>query len=181
MEYLIGTGLALIVGLMIPLTAALWLARRYLPVGAPGGGEVDRAGARLDWGGLVLVTRADEHRVQGVFFFVSLKNAAWVTTLACALSPFHTGTVATGLPASNRRTASQACQPQFSSFWLSEARASREAVPSTTDSSRRLSPGSSRTAPSRVNSLNAPKASPRASRATALRNAGSFWRRISVR
>ena len=38
--------------------AALWLARRYLPVGAPGGGEVDRSGARLDWGGLVLVTVA---------------------------------------------------------------------------------------------------------------------------
>ena len=38
--------------------AALWLAKRYLPVGAPGGGEVDRSGARLDWAGLVLVTIA---------------------------------------------------------------------------------------------------------------------------
>jgi EmrB/QacA subfamily drug resistance transporter len=38
--------------------AALVLARRYLPVGAPGGGEVDRAGARLDWAGLVLVSVA---------------------------------------------------------------------------------------------------------------------------
>ena len=38
--------------------AALWLARRYLPVGAPGGGEVGRAGARLDWVGLVLVSVA---------------------------------------------------------------------------------------------------------------------------
>ena len=38
--------------------AALWLARRYLPVGAPGGGEVGRSGARLDWAGLALVTVA---------------------------------------------------------------------------------------------------------------------------
>lgn len=38
--------------------AALVLARRYLPVGAPGGREVDRAGARLDWAGLVLVSIA---------------------------------------------------------------------------------------------------------------------------
>jgi len=38
--------------------AALWLARRYLPVGAPGGGEVDRSRARLDWAGLVLVSVA---------------------------------------------------------------------------------------------------------------------------
>ncbi|MDP3824152.1 MAG: DHA2 family efflux MFS transporter permease subunit [Burkholderiales bacterium] len=38
--------------------AALVLARRYLPVGAPGGGEVDRAGARLDGAGLVLVSIA---------------------------------------------------------------------------------------------------------------------------
>ncbi len=38
--------------------AALWLAKRYLPVGAPGGGEVDRSGARLDWAGLVLVSVA---------------------------------------------------------------------------------------------------------------------------
>jgi EmrB/QacA subfamily drug resistance transporter len=38
--------------------AALWLARRYLPVGAPGGGEVDRSGARLDWLGLALVSVA---------------------------------------------------------------------------------------------------------------------------
>ena len=63
---------------------------------------------------------------------------------ASADLPFHTGTVATGLPASNSRTASQACQPQFSSFWLSLARASRDAVPMTTDSSRRLPLGMSR-------------------------------------
>jgi hypothetical protein len=52
--------------------------------------------------------------------------------------PFHTGTVATALPASNRRSASQAWKPQLSSFWLSAARASREAVPITTLTSRRL-------------------------------------------
>ncbi|MEO8059916.1 MAG: MFS transporter [Burkholderiales bacterium] len=38
--------------------AALWLAKRYLPVGAPGGGELDRSGARLDGFGLVLVAVA---------------------------------------------------------------------------------------------------------------------------
>jgi EmrB/QacA subfamily drug resistance transporter len=36
--------------------AALWLARRYLPVTAPGGAEVNRPGTRLDAAGLVLVT-----------------------------------------------------------------------------------------------------------------------------
>jgi hypothetical protein len=34
---------------------------------------------RASGGGLVLLTRFDEHRVQGVFFFVSLKNAVWIT------------------------------------------------------------------------------------------------------
>ena len=68
------------------------------------------------------------------------KMAPGVPSRAVAVLPFHTGTTLTSLPASNRRTVSQACQPQFSSFWLSAARASREAVPSTTDSSRRLVP-----------------------------------------
>ena len=40
-----------------------------------------------------------------------------------AALPFHTFTVAIGLSASNNRTASQAWKPQFSSFWLSAARA----------------------------------------------------------
>jgi EmrB/QacA subfamily drug resistance transporter len=36
--------------------AALWLARRYLPVAAPGGVAVNRPGTRLDRTGLVLIT-----------------------------------------------------------------------------------------------------------------------------
>jgi EmrB/QacA subfamily drug resistance transporter len=36
--------------------AALWLARRYLPVAAPGGAAVNRPGTRLDRIGLVLIT-----------------------------------------------------------------------------------------------------------------------------
>ena len=36
--------------------AALWLARRYLPVAAPGGAQVNRAGTRLDRIGLVLIS-----------------------------------------------------------------------------------------------------------------------------
>ena len=36
--------------------AALWLARRYLPVAAPGGAAVNRPGTRLDHVGLVLIT-----------------------------------------------------------------------------------------------------------------------------
>lgn len=36
--------------------AALWLARRYLPVAAPGGVAVNRSGTRLDGIGLVLIT-----------------------------------------------------------------------------------------------------------------------------
>jgi EmrB/QacA subfamily drug resistance transporter len=36
--------------------AALWLARRYLPVAAPGGVAVNRPGTRLDRIGLVLIT-----------------------------------------------------------------------------------------------------------------------------
>jgi len=39
--------------------------------------NVDRN--RASGGGLVLVTRFDDRRIQGVFFFVSLKNAAFVT------------------------------------------------------------------------------------------------------
>lgn len=39
--------------------------------------DIDRN--RASGGGLVLVTRFDEHRIQGVFFFVSLKNALFVT------------------------------------------------------------------------------------------------------
>ena len=36
--------------------AALWLARRYLPVAAPGGVAINRPGTRLDGIGLVLIT-----------------------------------------------------------------------------------------------------------------------------
>jgi EmrB/QacA subfamily drug resistance transporter len=36
--------------------AALWLARRYLPVAAPGGAAVNQPGTRLDMAGLVLIT-----------------------------------------------------------------------------------------------------------------------------
>ena len=74
------------------------------------------------------------------------KTASGVPSLAVAVLPFHTGTTLTSLPASNRRTVSQACQPQFSSFWLSAARDSFDTAPSTTDSSRRLPAGVSRTA-----------------------------------
>jgi EmrB/QacA subfamily drug resistance transporter len=35
---------------------ALWMARRYLPVGAPGGAPLKRHGARIDLGGIVMMT-----------------------------------------------------------------------------------------------------------------------------
>ena len=35
---------------------SLWLARRFVPTTAPGGGAADRAGAALDWPGLVLAS-----------------------------------------------------------------------------------------------------------------------------
>ena len=34
---------------------ALWLARRYLPIGAPGGGPINRAAARIDVSGVALM------------------------------------------------------------------------------------------------------------------------------
>jgi EmrB/QacA subfamily drug resistance transporter len=37
---------------------ALWLARRYLPIGAPGGGPINRAGARIDLIGVALMAVA---------------------------------------------------------------------------------------------------------------------------
>ena len=41
----------------VPLALlALWMARRYLPVGAPGGAPLKRHGARIDLGGIVLMT-----------------------------------------------------------------------------------------------------------------------------
>ncbi len=43
--------------LVVPFCiAAALLARRFLPVGVPGGGEVNRHGAKLDWLGLALVS-----------------------------------------------------------------------------------------------------------------------------
>ena len=43
--------------LVVPFCiAAALLARRFLPVGVPGGGEVNRDGAKLDWLGLALVS-----------------------------------------------------------------------------------------------------------------------------
>jgi EmrB/QacA subfamily drug resistance transporter len=38
--------------------ASLWLARKYVPITAPGGAAADRAGAGLDWVGLLLASAA---------------------------------------------------------------------------------------------------------------------------
>ena len=60
--------------------------------------------------------------------------------MASRALPFHTCGVTMACPASNRRTASNAVKPQFSSFWLSSARAFIEVVFSSTLSNRRLPP-----------------------------------------
>jgi EmrB/QacA subfamily drug resistance transporter len=64
--------------------AALWMARRYLPVSAPGGGEVNRDGTRLDVVGLVLIAAAVLSLLNGM---VELHGAARSTgwaLLACS-------------------------------------------------------------------------------------------------
>ena len=62
---------------VVPFGAmAAWLAQRYLPVGTPGGGEVNRAGAKLDGLGLVLITVAVLSLLNGM---VHLHGAAPAT------------------------------------------------------------------------------------------------------
>lgn len=65
---------------------AAWLARRYLPVGTPGGGEVNRAGARLDAVGLVLIAIAVLALLNGMVDLNgdSPATAAALLTLAAA-------------------------------------------------------------------------------------------------
>jgi EmrB/QacA subfamily drug resistance transporter len=64
--------------------AALWLARRYLPVSAPGGGEVDRNGAKLDGVGLLLMAIAVLSLLNGmVNLHGSSKSTGWAL-LACS-------------------------------------------------------------------------------------------------
>ena len=64
--------------------AALWLARRYLPVSAPGGGEVNRQGARLDVVGLALMAVAVLTLLNGmVNLHGASKSTGWAL-LACS-------------------------------------------------------------------------------------------------
>ena len=108
---------------------------------AAGGRDLDRADA------LALGERRDQ-RVGALDLGLQLAALAAAArsrtpppaapSLASLAVPFQTGSVTIGLPSSNRRTVSKAWKPQFSSFWLSLARASIEVVLSTTVSSRRL-------------------------------------------
>lgn len=64
--------------------AALWTARRYLPSSAPGGAAPDRAGARLDAVGLLLVTIAVLTLLNGmVQLHAATTGTAWAL-LACS-------------------------------------------------------------------------------------------------
>lgn len=64
--------------------AALWAARRYLPSSAPGGAAPDRAGARLDAVGLLLVTIAVLTLLNGmVQLHAATTGTAWAL-LACS-------------------------------------------------------------------------------------------------
>ena len=70
---------------VVPFCAlALWLARRYLPVGAPGGRELDRSGARLDWIGLALVTVAVLSLLNGMVRLHGPSPWVGVALLACS-------------------------------------------------------------------------------------------------
>jgi EmrB/QacA subfamily drug resistance transporter len=77
--------------------AALWLARRYVPVTGPGGLAADRDGAGLDWWGLALVTVATVALLAGLVALRSglsqqsalLLGAAAVATLGFVLLQRH--------------------------------------------------------------------------------------------
>ncbi len=60
--------------------ASLWLARRFVPVTAPGGGAANPAGAALDWRGLLLATAGTLCLLNGL---VQLRGGA--PALAAAL------------------------------------------------------------------------------------------------
>jgi EmrB/QacA subfamily drug resistance transporter len=71
---------------VVPFCAvAAVLARRYLPIGVPGGGEVNRDGARLDGRGLVLIAVAVLSLLNGMVELHGASKATGGLLLALAL------------------------------------------------------------------------------------------------
>ncbi|MEP7101616.1 MAG: DHA2 family efflux MFS transporter permease subunit [Burkholderiales bacterium] len=64
--------------------AALLLARRYLPISAPGGGAADRDGPRLDVVGLVLIAVAVMSLLNGMVQLHSAASSTGWALLACS-------------------------------------------------------------------------------------------------
>ena len=64
--------------------AALWLARRYLPIAAPGGAAVNRPGTRLDVVGLVLISIGVLTLLNGMVHVRGAAPALGGVLLACS-------------------------------------------------------------------------------------------------